>query len=161
MNAARLWPAAIVAVLALTVAANALLLWKASDPRGLAAEPDYYSKAVRWDSTLAVERASAALGWTAHAALGVPRAGAARVEVSLRDSTGAPVGRATVSAALLHNADPARWIRGTLVESGGGRYAAELPLARAGRWELRLLATRGSERFVADLRLETGSGAMP
>ena len=41
MKAARLWPLALAAVLAITVAANFWLLWAANDDQRLAIEPDY------------------------------------------------------------------------------------------------------------------------
>ena len=57
-----LWPIAIAGVLGGTVAANAFILVEAN--RGnVAIEPDYYRKAVAWDSTLAQAGRNAQLAW--------------------------------------------------------------------------------------------------
>jgi len=155
MTAAKLWPIAIVAVLALTVGANVVILVAARDPHAAALEPDYYHKAVTWDSTLAVERSSAALGWRTDATLDRLTLDRARLTVTLRDAAGAPVTGATVRVEAIHNlqsdvrvhADPA-------AAAAPGVYVAELPLRLAGLWELRLHVTRGGATFVTSLRRE-------
>ena len=57
------WPIGITAVLATTVAANVWVATIASDDPSFAIEPDYYAKAIAWDSTLAQARTNATLGW--------------------------------------------------------------------------------------------------
>lgn len=161
MNPARLWPAAIVVVLLVTVVANGVLLWAASHGDAPAIEPDYYRRAVAWDSTLAARRASAALGWTADAALGPVGRGGGEVEVTLAMADGAPVEGAAVRVTAIHNARGGRIVEGALAAAGGGRYAAVLPLARPGRWELRIAAVRGAERFETSLRREAWPAGAP
>ena len=56
MNASRLWPWAIGAVLLITVAANLALFHVAGSDPSFVIEPDYYAKAVAWDSTMAQTR---------------------------------------------------------------------------------------------------------
>ncbi|MEZ4456629.1 MAG: FixH family protein [Gemmatimonadales bacterium] len=57
-----------IGVLAITVGANGYMLYEAN--RGMAAvEPDYYQKAVDFDSTMAQARRNASLGWRVDAAL--------------------------------------------------------------------------------------------
>ena len=153
MNAARAWPIAIVAVLAVTVGANAMLLWKASDENGAAIEPDYYRKAVAWDSTLALAERSRALGWTAAAALASVQGGA-EITVQLRDAGGAPVGGARVTVAAIHNLDGGRFETATLVSRAPGDYVAQLPLHHRGRWELRVDARRANQRYATTLHAE-------
>lgn len=157
MNAGRLWPVAIVGVLAVTVVANLAILQVAGDPDAFTPEPDAYAKAVAWDSTLEVRAASAALGWQAIGGIaaleGEPAR--ARVVVTLRDREGRPVEGALVRVEAIHNRQ-ARRIRATLPAAAGaaGAYAATLPLARPGMWELRLDAERPGELFVTSLRVE-------
>jgi len=155
MTAAKLWPIAIVAVLALTVGANVVILIAARDPHAPALEPDYYHKAVTWDSTLAVERASSALRWRADAALERLTLDRARLTVTLHDSAGAPLTGARVRLEAIHNLESDVRVHAVFGESATpGTYTAELPLRLAGLWELRLDATRGRDTFVTSLRRE-------
>jgi nitrogen fixation protein FixH len=155
------WPVAIVGVLAVTVGANVVLFLAARDPNAYVVEPDYYRKAVAWDSIMAQARASAALGWQVDAALRDWTPTGTRVLVLLADSTGAPVTGAGVGVELINNLSPERPVRARLRETGAGRYEASAALARPGLWELRLLAQRGAESFRADLRRELARGARP
>ena len=50
-------------MLALTVGANFWLYVAANDDRGIAIEPDYYQKAVAWDSSMAQARENRRSGW--------------------------------------------------------------------------------------------------
>ena len=160
MSPARLWPVAIVGVLAVTVAANAVLFYAASDREAAAVEPDYYRRAVAWDSTRAQERRNQALGWRLVAELGAPGPEGTPLGVLLVDAEGLPIEDATVSVEAIHNREATRPIRATLAptaEDAPARegYAVTLPLPRRGLWELRFVARRGDERFTADLRLES------
>ena len=161
MNPARLWPVALVGVLAVTVAANVTLLIAARDPHASAVESDYYDKAVAWDSTQAVRRRSDALGWRLEARIAPVSRRAARVEVRLEDRRGAPIDRARLEVEAIHDCEPDRPVRGELRFVGDGRYAAALPLDRAGLWELRLDADRGSDRFLASVRREAPWSSPP
>lgn len=161
MRAARLWPIAIVAVLGLTVAVNALLFWAARDRNAAAVEPDYYHQAVRWDSTMAEERRSAALGWRAEAELGAVTRAGTPLTVRLAGPDGAPLDGATVGLTAIHNLDARHPVVAWLEPLGGGAYGARLPLRHAGLWELRLEAVRRGERFRVTLRRDAPPGAEP
>ena len=50
------WPIAVAAILATTVAANIWVMMIANDDPSFAIEPDYYRKALAWDTTLAQSR---------------------------------------------------------------------------------------------------------
>jgi hypothetical protein len=153
MKAAKLWPLAVAGVLAVTVGANVAVLIAAQD--GGAIEPDYYRKAVRWDSTLAERRRSEALGWRLETTLGaLDRQGRAVLRARLVDGDGSPIAGATVTAAATHNLDPLRPIVGTLAADGASGYRGELGLARRGLWQVRIQAVRGGQRFEADARLD-------
>lgn len=158
MRAARLWPIAIVAVLGSTVVANVALLI-ATHGDASQVEPDYYRKAVTWDSTLAARRRSDALGWSAEARLGdLDGRGNAVLEVRLADRSRRSVAGARTLVTAVHNLDPSHPVRAALVETEPGSYRAEVALARAGLWELRLDAVRGGERFIAEIRTEGIAG---
>ena len=152
------WPVAIVGTLAVTVVANGVLLWAAHDRNAAVVEPEYYRKAVTWDSTMAQERRDAELGWQLDAELDSMSERGAWLKASLVDTGGRPVSDATVAVTAIHNADAARPISAVLSPALAGFYAARLPLHHRGRWELRFVARRGADTFTATLRREAGTG---
>lgn len=148
MRAARLWPLALVAVLAMTVAANVWLLWAANDDQHLAFEPDYYRKAVNWDSTMAQAERSRSLGWDATVTLGAD----GHLAVRLADAAGQPVDGATIAVEVIPvaHADRARTV--LLDPAPAGAAGADIPLVYSGLHELRVTATRGTDRYVTTVR---------
>ena len=157
MNPARLWPLAIVGVLALTVGANGWILYEANrDPNASVVEPDYYRKAVAYDSTLAQERHDAALGWRLTAAAGALDPAGTPLAVTLVDRDDRPIAGAVVTLTAIHNLDAGRVIGARLVTGGDGRASARVALDRAGLWELRFDVRLGAERFTAGLRCDVG-----
>ena len=160
MRPAAVWPLAIVAVLGVTVIANVWMWRAANEPGASALEPDYYARAVAWDSTQAERSRSAALGWRAEAAFIRGAEGAAAVRVRLLDRGGAPVEGARVEVQGIHNLEsehPAHW---SLAERSPGVYVAEdAGRRRAGRWELRVSATTLAGRFESVEHAES-PGAM-
>lgn len=159
MKPAALWPAAVVGVLAITVGANVWLVWMAREPNGAVIEPDYYRKAVAWDSLAARQGRSDALGWTADASIGPDAAGRVRVRATIADSLGAPVTGAGVALEAVHNLAAGAHVRARLAEVAPGVYEADAALDRHGLWELRLTATRGADVFLARLRRDAPRGS--
>jgi nitrogen fixation protein FixH len=159
MRGARLWPMVIVGMLGVNVAATGVLVWASRDDDANAIEPDYYRKAVAWDSTAAARARGAALGWTLDAAVGpIDADGGAPVSVTLGDRAGLPLEGATVTMEAIHNAHARHPVRATLAAAGPGRYSARVPLRWAGRWELRLEIARDGVRVPASLRREAVRG---
>lgn len=159
---------ALIGMLGVNVAAHVVLLWAARDPAGSAIEPDYYRKALAWDSTLALHRAAEALGWSAEAALGPPGPGGATLELRLLDRAGAPLRGLWFHVEAIHNAEGPRVATADLGSrerpaepDAEGTYRMVLPIRRAGWWELRLDARRGRDRFVTSLRLDSGGRYVP
>ena len=159
MKAARLWPLALVAVLGITVVANVWLLWAANDEQSRAFEPDYYRKALAWDSTMAEASRSAALGWHLSASLEPADQPDGRLLVLLADSTGSPIEGAAITATTTPIAHADRAGTVTLTETVGG-YQAEFPLVYQGLYEIRIEAVRGSDRFVTSVRGTPGAGPL-
>ena len=159
MKPGALWPVAIVGMLAITVGANVYMLWATRDPTILAIEPDYYRKAVGWDSTMAQARREVAMGWKAEAAFGPLIAGKALLAVTLSDSAGEPVNEAAVGIEAINNVDATRHVPGVLVHSEPGRYEGMLALPRPGLWEVRVTARRDSLLFTQSLRVDVARGA--
>lgn len=130
-----------------------------SDANGAVVEADYYRKAVQWDSTLARRERSAALGWRALVRLAPGARAASEVRVSLADAAGRPVTGAVVDVVLIHNVDAAHPRPVTLREMAPGDYRVAARLGLPGRWEVRLVATRGAERFETDAHAELAAAA--
>lgn len=159
MKPAQLWPLAIIGVLAITVGANLFLLKEARDGNGAATEPDYYRKAVAWDSTMAQSRADAALGWTIDAQAGAVGAQPGVVTCTLRDSAGVPVNGATVTLEAVHNLEAEHYVHAALTPRAAGEYVSAPVLTRPGLWELRFTAHRGAQVFTDVLRRDAGKAA--
>lgn len=153
MKAAAAWPLAIVGVLGVTVIANVGLWWQANGPAGRDIEPDYYRRALAWDSTQAARTRSAALGWRVQAGFAAVSSGL-ELEVALADSLGAAVSGAAVHVAGVHNLDPLEPQLWRLEESAPGHYSAGVRLPHHGRWELRVWARRGTGEFMTVLHAE-------
>lgn len=155
------WPIAIVGVLAVTVGANVALILAARDPNAYVVEPDYYRKAVNWDSTMAQARASVALGWRVDATLGEWTPAGTPLRVRLADSTGAPLSGVRLDVELINNLTPETPVHVAPAEVGAGRYEATAALARPGLWELRLQARRAGAFYTAELRRDVARAAAP
>ena len=159
MNAARLWPIAIVGVLAITVGANIYLFKEARDGNGAATEPDYYRKAVAWDSTMAQSRADVAMGWSLDAQAGPVGPGKGVVTCTLKDSTGAALTGATVTLEAVHNLEAEHYVHAALAARAPGEYVSAPVLTRPGLWELRFTARRGTQVFTSVLHRDAAKAA--
>lgn len=157
----RIWPTIVVTVLGVHVVLGLVAARVASHDPSSAIEPDYYRKAVAWDSTLAQGRRSAALGWRLIPTLGPTGDGtAALLAFEFRDSHGALVKEAHVSVEARQIAHADDLVRATLAVRDDGAYAAQLPLARPGLWEFRVLATHGADRFATSVRMDASTTAV-
>lgn len=119
---------------------GSMVVISANDP-GFAVERDYYDKAVAWDEQRAQLAANEALAWTTEWQIVLePKHDPRRAVVRLRlhDREQAPILGAVVSIEGFHNARASDVRRLAVRELGGGTYATELDLARAGVWEFRL-----------------------
>jgi nitrogen fixation protein FixH len=155
------WPLAIIGVLAVTVGANLALILAARDPNAYVVEPDYYHKAVNWDSTMAQARASEALRWHVDVALGDWAPAGTPLLVQLADSTGAPLTGVVLKVEFINNLTPEKPVLAAPAELARGRYEARVALARPGLWELRLQARRAGAYYTTDLRREVARGVTP
>jgi hypothetical protein len=161
MKRSTWWPIAIVAILALTVGANIAIYYVANADQGIAIEPDYYRKAVAWDSTMAQARENRTLGWRVTPSLAAFTArDGADLRVTLTDSTGAAISDATVKVVAFYNARAGEISDTTLVRRSGG-YETRLPVHHGGLWELRFDVTRGRVHFTSTARVEAVAAAGP
>jgi len=152
----RLWPIGVVAVLRLTIGANAVLFWVANRGEGPSVERDYYRRAVAWDSTLAEQARSRALGWHVTASLTSPADGRSTLDCTVVDAQGAPVAGAQVHVEGFAIAHSTLRFDAPLNEVAGGHYAVRLPVDRTEWHELRFTVARENDRFGARVRCLPG-----
>ena len=153
MKRPNAWPVGITVLLVVFAAGNLMMMRVAADDPAFAIEPDYYRRAVGFDSTMEQERRSAALRWTAmtHLSRGD---GSGSVAVMLSDSAGKPVAGAKVKVDARFNARANDILKAELVERSPGTYVGPLAVGHAGEWEVRIEAVRGIDRFVASTRTQ-------
>jgi nitrogen fixation protein FixH len=150
-----LWPYVPVVLLGTMIGGLLVLARVASDDPSFAVERDYYAKALAWDATREQERENERLGWRLD--VETLRGGPGSVELVARlvDQSGAQVERAELQVEAFHNARAAHVLAARLAETDVA-YRAELPIERAGIWELRFTARRGSDKFTQIVRAEIG-----
>lgn len=148
------WPIAVTVILGVTVGVNIWVAVIASDDPSFAVEPNYYAKAITWDSTMAQARENSRLGWRIVPTLGAfNRDTGAQLDVSLVDSAGAPIRGALVKVYALYNARADKIYEATLAPFDGA-YSARIPVEHVGEWELRFEVTHGGQRFTSTSRVE-------
>ena len=156
-QAGWIWPWLVGALLVCTAGGQAIMLYAATHDPTFAIEPDYYNRAVAWDTTMANDRATIALGWKASAAMssavGPGSTIDATVHVAVVDRDGTPVRGARVRATAVHNLDGSHQTSVSFV-ADGDTYVATMVGARRGLWELRLDVTRDDAHFTPLLRLD-------
>lgn len=152
LESGRLWPWFIAALLVATAGGQFVMAYAATHDPTFAVEPDYYRKAVAWDTTMLRERENLRLGWQATGSMARSGAGAT-VRVALNDSNGSPVSGAVVRVLAIHNLDGSHPVAIVLRESGPA-YTGDLPGAHRGLWELRVDVVRGTSHFTPSLRVD-------
>jgi nitrogen fixation protein FixH len=157
MRPERVWPLAVVAVLVATLGVYVLLYRIAAGQGAATVEPDYYRRAVRWDSTMVLGRESQSLGWQLSVQAGpMVRDGQAPLVARFTDRAGRPLDSLVVRVEAIHNLDAEHPREAALAAAGPGAYSARLPLGRPGMWELRVDARRGRDHFVTSVRRDVG-----
>ena len=153
------WPIGVAAILATTVGANVWVAVVAGSDPSFSIEPDYYAKAIAWDSTMAQARENARLGWRIEPRLAaISPTRDTRLDVVLVDSAGAPIRDATVTVAAFFNARASHIVNATLTRDTMD-YTVQLPMAHAGEWEFRFDVHRGREHFTNTTRIEAVAAA--
>jgi hypothetical protein len=117
-------------------------------------EPDYYRKAVAYDSTLAQERHDAQLGWQLTATTG----GLDPAGTRSRGAGGSrwrPLAGAVVTSAAIHNLDAGRVIAARLVTAGRPRLGARGAGPRGASGSCDSTCRLSAEHFTTELTLAT------
>ena len=139
-------PWAFVAFMGVVVAVNGVMVYFALATFTGTTIDRAYERGRLYNEVLAEAERQAAFGWRFElgwAPSGDPLSG--RIVVAATDRRGAPLeGLAIEGKALRPLGRPAP-IPLALVQTGSGRYAAEVALDGAGQWEVRLAARRGAD----------------
>ncbi len=148
------WPIGVATILGVTVAANLVMMRIANNDPSFSVEPNYYQKAVLFDSTMAQTHRNNDLGWSVQAlADSIVPTKPTRLRVLLRDEQAQPLLGATVEAAVLFNARANEVTRAALTDEGAGVYTATLPIQTPGEWEVRVSAKRDTAHFTSSTRI--------
>lgn len=155
-NRGRMWPWIVVALLVFMASMMGVLFWKATGDPTHVVEPDYYDKAMKWDSTAAVQQKSVRAGWTvkldfrpvpgellAEAGAEVPNT---LVVVQLQDSTGKVLTDVAVHLRAYFSARADRIFEADM-QAMGREYGAAFRLGPPGLWEFEVQALRENPPF--------------
>ncbi|MDZ7630224.1 MAG: FixH family protein [Gemmatimonadaceae bacterium] len=153
IDPARRWPVIIISVLLAQIGFGIWMARLAGNDPHHAVEPDYYQKAVNWDSTMAQSRRDRALGWNAATTLTRTSGRAAALQVAIVDSLGAALTVDSVSVEALAIAH-ASTIETQALTPTGAAWIGTIADAGNGLWEVRVRAVRGTDVFTARLRTE-------
>lgn len=149
----RRWPVILGSLLLLQAGGViGMVVVSGRDP-SFAIEPDYYEKALAWDQTSRQREHSASLGWSIDLA---PPGASGTLVLTLRDRLGRPLEGAAVTLETYHHARASDRATTKLPPAGDGRYAAPVPLQRAGLWEARITIVRGPDTFTATRQFRIG-----
>lgn len=132
---------------------NAIMVYVAATTWTGIAVNRAYDKGLTYNRNLEAAARQEALGWEATLAAEVTGALAGTVEVALRDAAGAPVHRADVVVAFERPTHEGHDFAVALAPSGAGTYTAPFAAPLPGLWDLRLVATKGGDRFVSTERV--------
>jgi hypothetical protein len=155
----RIWPAIITTLLLGNVTLGIVLMRVAGSDPHFAIEPDYYRRAVGWDTTQAQARQNLALGWRLAPTLGAVGGGEVPLTLHLTNAEGVPLDGASVSIEARAVAHATEVVAANLLPTGvAGEYTAMIPVTREGLWEVRTVAVRGADRLTAQLRLDARRG---
>ena len=151
-KAGRKWPWIIVGLLAVHVAGMVTAAMIATHDRSFAVVDNYYEKAVHWDQSQAILRASREMGWKVEIKPGdrVDPLGRRRVEFVVTDAQGRAIESSVLTAEYFHDAHASEVRKVTLSPDGSdpSHFGAVLPMRYAGVWEYQISVTAGDKTYV-------------
>ena len=151
-KAGRKWPWIIVGLLSVHVAGMVTAAMIATHDRSFAVVDNYYEKAVHWDQSQAILRASREMGWKVeiHASERVDPLGRRRVDLIVTDGQGGAIGHAVLNVEYFHDAHANEVRKVTLSPSGTdpSHFGAVLPMRYAGMWEYQVTVTAGDKTYI-------------
>lgn len=147
------WPGMVVAILGFSVAANVILVVKATGDGGAQIIDDYYAKGANWDDEVARVKKSDDLNWTVTATLleSGESSGTATV-IFYKDNEA--LTDLDVDIALK---DPTRngvVSQAKATHQGQGIYTVATELPRLGQWDIEVVAVQEAITFEDIIRVE-------
>ncbi len=150
MKERNLWMFVPVGLLLLSATIGGITVYVALNDPGFGVEEDYYQKGLAHDAALEQAERNQRLGWTLSLqAAVVEGARVSPVTITLHDREGAAIEGARVSLEAFPVARSLERVEAELEPRGDGRYGAELPVRRPGKWEFRFRVEAGGEVYTA------------
>ena len=151
-KAGRKWPWIVVGLLSVHVAGMVTAAMIATHDRSFAVVDNYYEKAVHWDQSQALLRASREMGWKVEikASDRVDPLGRRRVDFVVTDAQGRAIPGAVLTVEYFHDAHGNETRKVTLSADGNDptHFGAVLPMRYAGAWEYQVTVTAGDKTYV-------------
>lgn len=142
-----------VAGFGLVVLVNGTMIWIATATWTGIATNRAYDKGLTYNRNLEAAARQEALGWQASISAALEGERSGTIEVALSDDEGRPVGQAEVVVTFERPTHEGYDFALPLTQTGRGAYAAAFDVPLLGLWDLRLVATRDDDLFVASERL--------
>ncbi|MBL8745267.1 MAG: FixH family protein [Phycisphaerae bacterium] len=155
MRPSTRWPLFVLLIALTSLSGGAWLTYSALSDPSFAVEPDYYSKAVKWDERSRQSSENRRLGWV----LTLSQENPGRAVVRLADDRGGAIAGARISAVAFANARAAERTDLAFRDDGAGVYSAEFRPARVGLWRFRFEAEHGADRFTSEFDLFIGAAS--
>lgn len=130
---------------ALIFAANAILIWLAVSTNTGVAVSSSYQAGGNYQSELDAAKAQAARNWSVSADI-VRSGDGAAIDITVRDTNGAPIGGLDLTVSLASVASEADDRLATLSEGEVGRYRGTVDTLAPGKWLLIIDAMQGEDR---------------
>lgn len=146
MNFKQFYPAFIVVLLGTFLGFSGWSAYRAATLGSQISDPDYYSKGLKYNTTLVEKRAASVLGWRIRSELS-----AGKLQVRLLDSQGLPVIGANGQLTVFFPENPISAL--ALTESDPGTYSLLLPSNLRGEIPARLDFERQGARINRQLLL--------
>jgi len=152
----RIWPTIITGILVGNLVLGVVLVRIAIGDDHFAVEPDYYRRAIGWDTVQAQARHNLALGWHLDATIApITLSSPTTLVLRLTDRDGVPLSAAAATIEARPIGHASELVQGTArAGADPGILHAAMPFHREGLWELRVAIEHGGDRFTESLRLD-------
>ncbi|WP_341898256.1 FixH family protein [Ferrovibrio terrae] len=136
------------------VAVNAVLIIAATRTFSGLVVAHPYTKGTEYSTNQKTLAAQRQLNWTHGVTVSANADGSVLLQVQWTDQAGLALGGLSVTATFDRPVERLPVQTVTLQDRGGGVYAAAVTLPRQGLWDLRLVASRGEQSFIAADRIQ-------
>ncbi|MBS0187439.1 MAG: FixH family protein [Planctomycetes bacterium] len=144
------WPALIIGLILTNATIVGVTVYFATSDRTVTVEPDYYAKALAYDSVIQQRETNRKLGWAASPFFKVGDDGQTlELHLTLTDAAGKAVTDANVSALVFANLAP-RDRQSVKLTPGiaPGEYIARVRPTATGQWRAEFTVSKGSTTFT-------------